>query len=75
MQLYMDRVNAIKTNQDLFQKAVSEVNSAGKSERLKKQIQSCRGEVDYGSNQILNEIEESRVKQQIRATKNVIKEQ
>ena len=73
MQLYVDRVNAVQNKEDYFAKHSLE-NTNGKSDRLKRQIQNLRNDLDEGSRQISQELDENRFKMQMQAAKATIKD-
>ena len=73
MQLYIDRVNAVQNKEDYLSKHNIDSN-VGKSDRLKKQIQNLRNDIEDGSRQLSQELEENRFKQQLQHTKTSIKE-
>lgn len=62
MQLYIDRVNAVQNKEDYLSKHNIDSN-VGKSDRLKKQIQNLRNDIEDGSRQLSQELEENRFKQ------------
>lgn len=61
MQLYVDRVNAVQNKEDFFAKHNLE-NTNGKSDRLKRQIQNLRNDLDEGSRQLSKELNEDLLK-------------
>lgn len=73
MQLYIDRVNAVQNKEDYLIKQNLDTN-IGKSDRLKKQIQNLRNDIDDGSQQLSEELDEYRLKKQLQHTKTSIKE-